>query len=174
MTVNIEDIRINREIRDLLFHFDFDVLDSDDQQNWFVVEGGEQWGRFAGDGSGGCYIRPTTDGPIAFVSSEGAASIIAQNLEECLQLVIACPYWITVIRPDIDAMRAAAHEEEEAALDDNEDLDDHREALCTLLQLKPSGRELEYLHRAITTSGRDLKVSPLTDRAHIMSSLLGR
>jgi hypothetical protein len=62
----------------------------------------------AGDASGGTFFV-CDDGPVLYAGSEGAAGIIAADLDAVIRLVVGVPTWQDVVpnAPDVDAMRAS-------------------------------------------------------------------
>lgn len=98
-----------------------------------------------------------------FVTSEGQASIIAEGLTQCMELVIAYPYREDVLRRperDLEALRRifrdGLEELEERALDDNPEIDEFRPLLCKRFGLGKAGESAKRVHHAVTVLGADV------------------
>jgi hypothetical protein len=82
--------------------FDFDVEASSlSMEPWFVTASGESFEPVAAQGAGGIYglLAPrSSDGPLAFVSSEGQAGVIAPSLAAGLSLILTAPYWFDLAK----------------------------------------------------------------------------
>jgi hypothetical protein len=116
--------------------------------------------------SSGCVYALT--GPqrqVLLATSEGQAGIIAANLKECLELVVAHPYWEDVLRfgnGDLSAMRQVLRERledfEDEALDDNPEIEEFRPLLRARLGLAEPADPAKLLHHAVTVLGAELIV----------------
>ena len=156
----LDAIRADAEVRQLLGDsFDFYLTDDDDH-DWLIIDGVTDRRAIAKDGGGGPYLLFGKDDRLAYVTSEGRAGIIAANLEEGLSLLVAYPYWLDLLDDNVEAMHEGIEELEESMLGDIEDLDEHRAIIRERLKLKSQGDELEKLHSAITTLGRNFVVRP--------------
>ena len=93
MTVTPEILRANKEIRDMLWRFDFVVVDNKEHGPvWFDTTP----------------LEPFAQRHVLLATSEGQAGIMAASLQDCLELVIAHPYWQDVLRfgkGDLSEMR---------------------------------------------------------------------
>src|SRR5205807_618707 len=69
------------------------------------------------------------DGHVVHASSEGQASVIAVNLDDWIDLIVTYPYWGNIISHDLREMRAAVVEAEEAALEEQPQLETWRAVL---------------------------------------------
>jgi hypothetical protein len=94
--------------------FEFDVSRGG-EGDVFELSSGEALHRVAGNFAGDTYLlcgSPQDDGPVAYVTSEGQAGIIARNLKEALELVVLLPCWQDCLGfsdgGDIAAMTTAA------------------------------------------------------------------
>jgi hypothetical protein len=80
-------------------------------------------------------------------TSEGQAGIMAASLQECLELVIAHPYWQDVLRfgkGDLSAMRQVLRDKveefEEEALDDNPEIEEFRPGAASAARARRAAR----------------------------------
>jgi hypothetical protein len=111
--------------------------------------------------STGC-VYALTGAPrhVLLATSEGQAGIMAASLQECLELVIAHPYWQDVLRfgkGDLSAMRQVLRDRieefEEEALDDNPEIAEFRPLLRAQLGLAEPRDPLKLLHHAVMVLG---------------------
>jgi FAD/FMN-containing dehydrogenase len=98
MTVTPEILRANKEIRDMLWPFDFAVVDNREYGTaWFDTAPLEPFEIVAQRSSGCVYALTGPQRHVLLVTSEGQAGIVAASLQECLELVVAHPYWQDVL-----------------------------------------------------------------------------
>ncbi len=90
---------------------------------------------------------------------------MAASLQECLELVIAHPYWQDVLRVgkgDLSEMRQVLRDRieqfEEEALGDNPEIEEFRPLLRAQLGLAEPRDPLKLLHNAVTVVGAKLIV----------------
>src|SRR6476619_3746922 len=109
MTVTPEFLRANKAIRDMLWHFDFVVVDHNEYGPvWFDTAPLEPFEIVAQRSSGCVYALTGPQRHVLLVTSEGQAGIVAASLQECLELVVAHPYWQDVLsraKGDLEIMR---------------------------------------------------------------------
>jgi hypothetical protein len=109
MTVTPEFLRANKAIRDMLWHFDFVVVDHNEYGPvWFDTAPLEPFEIVAQRSAGCVYALTGAQRHVLLATSEGQAGIMAASLQECLELVIAHPYWQDVLRVgkgDLSEMR---------------------------------------------------------------------
>src|SRR6476646_5529693 len=98
MAVAPEMLRANKEIRGMLCPFDFVVAESEHGPVWFDSAPLEPFEIVAQRSSGCVYALTGPQRHVLLVTSEGQAGIVAASLQECLELVIAHPYWQDVLR----------------------------------------------------------------------------
>ena len=108
-----------------------DVSFAADEEPWFTIDGVESPRQIGSDGSGGALVLlPLRN--VLYVSSEGRAGIIAGTLEAFVQLVVAHPYWLDILKfsagGDLQEMRRAA-DALEATLDDEDEVNEAREEI---------------------------------------------
>lgn len=164
MTLTPELLRANSDVRGMLWAFDFLVTDNREfGPVWFDTAPLHPFEIVAQRSSGCIYALIGPQRHVLLATSEGQAGIVAANLGECLELVIAYPYWQDVLRlgkGDLNAMRQVLRERgdrfEEQALDDNPEIEALRPLLRSQLRLAPSGDPLERLHRAVEELGAGL------------------
>ena len=74
-----------------------DVSFAPDEETWFTIDGVESPRQIGSDASGGAFVLLPTD-HVLYVSSEGRAGIIAASFEAFIQLVVARPYWLDILK----------------------------------------------------------------------------
>src|SRR6476620_12766003 len=134
MTVTPEFLRANKAIRDMLWHFDFVVVDHNEYGPvWFDTAPLEPFEIVAQRSTGCVYALTGAQRHVLLATSEGQAGIMAASLQECLELVIAYPYWQEVLRygkgdlPEMrQVLRGRIEEYEEEALGDNPEIEEFR------------------------------------------------
>jgi len=157
----LEKIRSDPEVRTLLGDtFDFYLVDGAQHVDWFTIDGASKRRLIAKKGSGCVFLLFGDDERLGFVSSEGQAGIIAASLAEGLSLIVAYPYWESLIAEDVEAMRELVEDEEDSLLGDIEDADEHRTIVRARLGLPEIDDPLAAMRRAITTLGGDFVVRP--------------
>jgi hypothetical protein len=166
MTVTPEILRANKEIRDMLWRFDFVVVDNNEYgPAWFDAAPLEPFEIVAQRSTGCVYALTGAQRHVLLATSEGQAGIMAASLQECLELVIAHPYWQDVLRVgkgDLSEMRQVLRDRieqfEEEALDDNPEIEEFRPLLRAQLGLAEPRDPLKLLHHAVTVVGAKLIV----------------
>src|SRR5258705_11049348 len=94
MTVTPEILRANKKIRDMLWPFDFVVVDNKEYGPvWFDTAPLEPFEIAAQRSTGRVYALTGAQRHVLLATSEGQAGIMAASLQECLELVIPHPYW---------------------------------------------------------------------------------
>jgi hypothetical protein len=180
MTVTPEILRANKEIRDMLWPFDFAVVDNREYGTaWFDTAPLEPFEIVAQRSSGCVYALTGPQRHVLLVTSEGQAGIVAASLQECLELVVAHPYWQDVLsraKGDLEVMRQIFRGDigdlEDEALSDNPEIEEFRPLLRARLGLVDPSDPAKLLHHAITVLGADVIVrghdgypwAPLTGR----------
>lgn len=152
MPLSPEDLTANSEVAAWLGSFDISV--APDEEPWFAIDGIESPRQVGSDGSGGAFVLlPSQD--VLYVSSEGRAGIIADSFEAFVQLVVACPYWLDILKfsagGDLAEMRRAA-DALEATLDDEDDINEAREAVRDGLDLPEADDPVRALYDAVAAS----------------------
>ena len=165
MLVTPEILRADKKIRDMLWSFDFDVQDPDYDMIWFDTAPLQPFEVVAVKGSGCVYALTGMLRHVLFVTSEGQAAIVAEDLNQCLELVIAYPYWEDLLRRsegDLETLQRIFRDEvedfEEEALGDNPEIEKFRPLLRKQLGLGKAAEAAGRLHHAITALGADLIV----------------
>jgi hypothetical protein len=166
MTLTPEILLADNDIRDMLWPFDFAVTDNAQYGPvWFDTADLAPFEVVAQRSSGCVYALVGPERHVLLATSEGQAGIIAANLKECLELVIAHPYWQDVVsraEGDLEEMRRifrdGVKDFETDMFDDNAEIADFRPQLRKRLGLDiprdPAGR----LHHALTVLGADVTV----------------
>lgn len=92
---------------------------------------------------------------VLYVSSEGRAGIIAGSFEAFVQLVVARPYWLDILKfsagGDLSEMRRAAGTLE-ATLDDEDEINEAREEIRDALDLPEPEDPVGALYDAVAAS----------------------
>jgi hypothetical protein len=166
MTLTPKLLRANRQARVMLLAFDFEVRDEDEGGHvWFDTAPLKPFDIVAQRNSGCVYALVGASRHVLFGTSEGQAGIIAANLQECLELVVAHPYWEDILRGgngDLAAMRAVLRDRieefEDNALSDDPEIEDFRPLLRKQLGLAAPSDPLQSLHRAVTVQGAGFDV----------------
>ena len=174
MPLRPEMLAVNAEVIDRLgCSFDLDLEIDPAEPIWFSVDGTEGIEQFGRDGAGGVFSQLTDSARVLYVSSEGAAGVLAADFDEFVELIVACPYWQDVLkfsgRGNLEEMRRSAAWFETDSLDD-EDLTEARAFLKSQLGLTEQVDPVGGLHRAVTTS----EVTVRTPDGEPCSSLFNR
>jgi hypothetical protein len=131
-----------------------DVTFAADEEPWFTIDGLDSPRQIGSDGSGGAFVLlPSRN--VLYVSSEGRAGIIAESFEAFVQLVVARPYWLDILKfsagGDLQEMRRAA-DALEATLDDEDDINEVREEIRGRLDLPEPDDPVGALYDAVAAS----------------------
>lgn len=131
-----------------------DVSFAPDEEPWFTIDGVESPRQIGSDGSGGAFVLLPSQN-VLYVSSEGRAGVIADNFEAFIQLVVARPYWLDILKfsagGDLQEMRRAA-DALEATLDDEDDVNEAREEIRRQLDLPEPDDPVGALYEAVAAS----------------------
>lgn len=131
-----------------------DVSFAPDEEPWFTIDGIESPRQIGSDGSGSAFVLlPSRN--VLYVSSEGRAGIIAKSFEAFIQLVVARPYWLDILKfsagGDLAEMRRAA-DALEATLDDEDEVNEAREEIRDALELPETDDPVGALYEAVAAS----------------------
>jgi hypothetical protein len=152
MSLSPENLSANSEV--VAWLGSFDVSFAADEEPWFAIDGIESPRQIASDGSGGAFVLLPSQN-VLYVSSEGRAGIIADSFEALVQLVVACPYWLDVLKfsagGDLAEMRRAAIALE-ATLDDEDEVNEAREEIRAALDLPEPDDPVSALYEAVAAS----------------------
>lgn len=161
MPVSPDALAADREIVDALGVCNIEVNVGPEEPAWFTVDGIPAVRQIGEDGAGGIFALLPPSQRVLFVSSEGQAGIIADDLEAFIQFIVAYPYWHSILsfsgNGQLAEMRRAAVALE-AALDDGDEVDEAREVLRETFSLAEPADLLDALHHAVSTS--DVVVRP--------------
>lgn len=131
-----------------------DVSFAPDEEPWFTIDGVESPQQIGSDGSGGAFMLLPSQN-VLYVSPDGRAGIIAESFEAFIQLVVARPYWLDILKfsacGDLQEMRRAA-DALEATLDDEDDVNEAREEIRTQLDLSEADDPVGTLYEAVAAS----------------------
>jgi hypothetical protein len=130
-----------------------DVSFAADEEPWFTVDGVESPRQIGSDGSGGALVLLPSRS-VLYVSSEGRAGIIAESFEAFIQLVVARPYWLDILKfsagGDLAEMRRAADALE--ATRDEDEVNEAREEIRGALDLPELDDTVGALYEAVAAS----------------------
>ena len=125
-----------------------------DEELWFTIDGVEAPRQIGSDRSGGAFVLLPA-GDVLYVSSEGRAGIIAASFEAFIQLIVARPYWLDILKfsagGDLQEMQRAA-DALEATLEDEDDVNEAREEIRGHLDLPQADDPVEALYEAVAAS----------------------
>ncbi len=83
-------------------YLDFELLNIDKSTDWITLAPNYPVEVIAGEGSGGVYVTygegEIEKRPILFISSEGQAGKLANNLSEFVCMIIEIPYWSDLLK----------------------------------------------------------------------------
>jgi hypothetical protein len=131
-----------------------DISFAPDEELWFTIDGVENPRQIGSDGSGGAFVLLPAQN-VLYVSSEGRAGVIAESFEAFIQLVVARPYWLDILKfsagGDLQEMRRAA-DALEATLDDEDDVNEAREEIRASLDLPEADDPVGALYDAVAAS----------------------
>lgn len=167
MDITPEILRASRNAHDMLWVFDFQIQD-DREPYWFDTAPLEPFEAVGRRGSGCVYALFGPQRHVLLVTSEGAAAVVAASLRECLELVVAYPYWEDMVRGsagDPAEMQRIFRDEradyEEDLLEDHPEAEDFRRILSAEFGLAEPRDPAGLVHRAITELGADVLVRGL-------------
>lgn len=89
--LSLEGVRSDQELCALLGDLCVEIGEHLNE-DWYGIDGLASFDSFGGEGAGGRYIL-LPDERILFISSEGSAGTIAENMHDFLDLVSGAPYW---------------------------------------------------------------------------------
>jgi hypothetical protein len=166
MILTPNSLRADENIREMLWPFDFELIDNAGYGPvWFDTTPLEPFEILAQRNSGCVYALTGPQRHVLLVTSEGRAGVVAASLKECLELVIAHPYWEDLAsrsNGDIETMRRIFRDEAEDfeadMLDDNPEIEDFRPVLQKQLGLEIPSDPAGPLHHALTVLGADVVV----------------
>jgi hypothetical protein len=157
LTKILSDLNIKKT---LALVFDIDIIDDEDL--WFRVQSEELFRPIAKEGAGGIFLVGEQTGVILYVSSEGQAGIIAKSFPALIQLVIAHPYWISLLGASSGAdtfkMRNYVSALEHELQDFEPKIDKIRNMLYKKLQLQAAEFPINDLYYAVRNLGKTVKV----------------
>jgi hypothetical protein len=143
MPVSPDALAADPEIVDALGVCNIEVNVGPEEPAWFTVDGIPAVRQIGEDGAGGIFALLPPSQRVLFVSSEGQAGIIADDLEAFIQLIVAYPYWHSILsfsgNGQLAEMRRA-------------------EVLREMFSLAEPADLLDALHHAVSTS--DVVVRP--------------
>jgi hypothetical protein len=98
MTINWGDLVVDAELTEqvsAISEFEFEL--GQIEPTWFSIDGVSAFPVMARDGSGGIFVVTRSSPHVLYCTSEGAAGVIAHDLDGLLTLVVMCPYWHDVL-----------------------------------------------------------------------------
>ncbi|MFA0570914.1 hypothetical protein [Vibrio gallaecicus] len=145
---------------DLGESFDFELGQANDDFSWIKLDPNLPFTALAGEGSGGVFLAygnlDLEKRPILFVSSEGQAGKVANNLSELLALLMVIPYWFDLLKfsgnGDLSEMRRAALFMESEYYEDYPELAGARVRIHSHLTLPKIEDPIAVLHARVHSS----------------------
>ena len=132
----------------------FDISFAPDEEPWFTIDGIDNPRQIGSDGSGGAFVLLPSQN-VLYVSSEGRAGIIAESFEAFIQLVVARPYWLDILKfsagGDLAELRRAA-EALETTLDDEDEINEAHEEIHRALDLPAANDPVGAFYEAVAAS----------------------
>jgi hypothetical protein len=163
MSITMEMLKADPEVRKALLHAcDFAVVEGGGL-DWFTIDGVPRYDTVGRDATGGIFAVYGPQRRILHVSSEGHAGVVAADLGELIALLIAVPYWQTLLSvargSTLSELRRAAPIVEDVFVDGDESGNpDYREFVRATLDIALGGDALKALHHAVTVLGKDVIV----------------
>lgn len=156
MRVDLNTLLAKDEVAERLSRtFDFRLDVAPHQAGWFTIDGVDEIQYIGEQGAGGVFVQ-LPDLRILYVSSEGEAGVIAADLNAFIQLIVAHPYRLDLLKYSgggkLSQMQRAAPALEASILDEKEDLDEARAFVIAELALSEPADAIAALHRAVSTS----------------------
>ncbi|MBM3529758.1 MAG: hypothetical protein FJX62_16870 [Alphaproteobacteria bacterium] len=180
MAVTLAKLKADVKARDMLSSFDLRVAGDNADPPWFDTAPLAPFEIVATKGAGCIYALTGPHEHVLFVTSEGQASLIAASLQECLELVIAHPYWEDALRSsggDLETLRGLLGEDagdfEDEILDDNPEIEDYRPLLRKRLGLREPADAAQSLLHAVTTLGAGINLKVRASDGHPCEPLIG-
>ena len=139
--------------------FDFEICEPELLSNDWPILLSEELVIFARDGSGGAYtllqnIDPEMS-PVIFLSSEGQAGKVADNLTEFLAVMVALPYWRDLLKfsadGELEEMRKAIPFLEAEILEDEPEINRKKKLISKSLRLPTITNPLQALFDSVTS-----------------------
>jgi hypothetical protein len=131
-----------------------DLSFTPDEEPWFTIDGLDAPRQIGSDRAGGAFVLLPTDN-VLYISSEGRAGVIAASFKAFIQLVVARPYWLDILKfsagGDLAEMRRAANALE-ATLEDEDDINEAREEIRQGLGLPEADDPVGALYEAVAAS----------------------
>lgn len=163
MKIIAHDIAKNQRLaQTLAAAFDIDFAGSPDESVWFTAKASESFLPFATEGAGGVFLQGAASDSILYVTSEGKAGIVAASLAEFLQLVIAYPNWVDLLKfsggGQLGEMERVAPYLEREFPGDDPNIQVHRDTVMNELSLDPAPNPISALHHAVLTLGKGISV----------------
>jgi hypothetical protein len=156
MPLDLQSLTANAKVVDHLGgSFDLNFAIEPKEVAWFSVDGAEDITQIARNGAGGVFAQLKGSSRVLYVSSEGAAGIVGDDIEAFITLAVACPYWHDVLNfsanGNLDEMRRAASVLELKMIDD-EELEEAIAFLKAELGLPDLTDPVGTLHRVVSDS----------------------
>jgi hypothetical protein len=172
--ITLDQMRSNDAIIALLGeYFDFEACHEHQTElpDWIVIQADEVFNTIGSEGAGGVFLLGSSSQKILFVTSEGAAGCIANNLTELIQLFSAHPNWKDILHfsdnGQLKAMRDVPVYFEDSLLDDYPDIDEKRLQLLNHFNITPAADPVKNLHLCVSIfDAGALKIRSRDDEAY--------
>jgi len=158
--VKPEDLRQSEQVDLDLFEFQFDLMRASGDYSWIRLDPPSNFEVLAGEASGDVYLSYGPGAPerrpVLYVTSEGAAGKIGDNLAECLTILLALPYWHDLLkfsgRGNLAEMRKTAQIIERRRGTELNLYEEPRRRLQIALGLTQIADPVAALHKAIAST----------------------
>jgi hypothetical protein len=162
MSVTIETLKADPEVRKALLRACDFVVDEAGGPDRFTIDGVPRYDTVGRDATGGIFAVYGPQPWVLYVSAEGQAGVIAADLDALVALLIACPYWQTLLsvarNNTLSELRRAAPIVEQVFLDGDEpENEDYRAFMRATLDVPAAVDAIKALHHAILL-GKDVIV----------------
>jgi hypothetical protein len=151
------------DVRDVLaFPFDFSIDEIPEDPLWFTTKPAIDLVPIAGEGSGGVYAQLAGSEQILFVDSEGSGGLLADSLEDLVQLIVTHPYWRDVLKfsggGNLAEMQRTVPWAAREYSDCYPDAPEALRLIQTTLNIMPSTGALARLHHSVSTSPQVIRL----------------
>jgi hypothetical protein len=162
MTITPDMLMADAQLREMLWAFDFAPEDNQSHGPvWADTTPLKPFEIVARRSSGCVYALVGAQRHVLLLTSEGQSGIVAANLQDCVELVVAYPHWADVVenaQGDLDHMRMIFRDDPgglaEGFFVDDGDVDDMRRVLNARLRLSTPADPGLRLHHALNVLDR--------------------
>ena len=159
--ITLQEIKKNPELVDMLaWPYDFDIEVDKLDKSWLQLDLDIGFDVIAREGSGGLYLAygnmKIEERPILYVSSEGQAGKIAQNLTELISMIITVPYWQDLLKfsgnGNLEEMIKTESFMKKEYAEDYPGIEKAQKEIAHQLNLNLLEKTIDYLHSSINST----------------------